>query len=146
MIRRSSLILAGVAVLAASAATVARADTTASGALGGANYEIKFPTHWNGTLLVYAHGYKDKADHPGETDNFTATASPSAALDPVLLAQGYALAGSAYSDNGWSVKEGIHDTRLLASYFSARFGHHGRSSGGSRRAQHSTVTGFRGAR
>ena len=123
MIRRLSLVLAGAAVLAASAATAARADTTVAGTLGGANYTIKFPTSWNGTLLVYAHGYKDKADHPGETDNFTAAASPSPALDAVLLGQGYALAGSAYSDNGWAVKEGIHDTRLLTTYFNGRFAH-----------------------
>jgi hypothetical protein len=116
------LVLAVAAGLAALAATGARADTTETGTLGGAPYEIKFPTNWNGTLLVYAHGYVDKADHPGETDNRTPHASPNAALDPTLLGQGYALAGSAYADNGWAVKEGIHDTRALTSYFGQRFG------------------------
>lgn len=122
MIRRLLLVLACAATLAALAATGARADTTETGTLGGAPYEIKMPASWNGTLLVYAHGYSDKADHPGEIDDRTAHASPNAALDPVLLGQGYALAGSAYADNGWAVKEGIHDTRLLTTYFNGRFG------------------------
>jgi pimeloyl-ACP methyl ester carboxylesterase len=38
-------------------------------------------------------------------------------LEPVLLAQGYALAGSAYRNNGWAVQEGIDDIRNLALHF-----------------------------
>src|SRR5262249_41539435 len=53
----------------------------------------------------------------------SAPASPSPALDAALLAQGYALAGSSYSDNGWAVKEGIRDTLLLTGLFNLRFGH-----------------------
>jgi dienelactone hydrolase len=123
MIRRLLVVLAAAGVVAGAAGTAARAETTLTGTLGGANYTIKVPDGWNGTLLVYAHGYRDKADHAGETDDRSSSASPSPALDAALLAQGYALAGSSYADNGWSVKEGIHDTRLLASYFSGRFGH-----------------------
>lgn len=89
------------------------------GEINGAPYRIKVPAVWNGTLLVYAHGYIDKADHPGEVDIRTANASPSPALDPVLLAQGYAIAGSAYRDNGWAVEEGIQDTKALVNYFRA---------------------------
>jgi pimeloyl-ACP methyl ester carboxylesterase len=122
MTRRLLLVLTLCALVAAGFAATARADTTLTGELGGAPYTIKVPTNWNGTLLVYAHGYVDKADHPGEVDNRSAAASPNAALDSVLLGQGYALAGSAYQDNGWAVKEGIHDTRLLTTFFNGRFG------------------------
>lgn len=122
MTRRLTFVLTLCALFVASFAATARADTTVTGELGGAPYTIKFPTNWNGKLLVYAHGYVDKADHPGEVDNRSAAASPNPALDPVLLGQGYALAGSAYQDNGWAVKEGIHDTRLLTSFFNGRFG------------------------
>jgi pimeloyl-ACP methyl ester carboxylesterase len=122
MMLRRLLVVAAAGLVAAIAATGARADTTLTGELGGAAYEIKFPTNWNGTLVVHAHGYRDKADHPGEVDDGSADASPNAALDPVLLSQGYALAGSAYADNGWAVKEGIHDTRALTSFFAGRFG------------------------
>jgi pimeloyl-ACP methyl ester carboxylesterase len=121
MTRRMSLVLALVAALAAIAAAGARADTTVTGTIGDAPYTIKVPTDWNGTLLVFAHGYRDKADHPGEVDNRSADASPNPALDAVLMAQGYALAGSAYSDNGWAIKEGIHDTRLLTARFAGLF-------------------------
>jgi pimeloyl-ACP methyl ester carboxylesterase len=75
------------------------------------------PANWNGTLLVHAHGYRDAADHPGEVDDRSAPVVPSAALEPVLLAQGYALAGSAYASNGWAVQDGISDTKRLVSQF-----------------------------
>ncbi len=94
-----------------------------SGDLFGAPYRIRVPENWNGTLLVYAHGYRDKADHPGEIDNRAADVAPSAALEPILLSQGYALAGSAYRDNGWAVEEGINDLRNLTIYFSLRVRH-----------------------
>jgi hypothetical protein len=88
-----------------------------SGELHGAPYRIRVPAVWNGTLLVWAHGYRDKADHPGEVDNRNADIAPSAALEAPLLAAGYALAGSAYRDNGWAVNEGIQDTKDLAVLF-----------------------------
>lgn len=88
-----------------------------SGEINGAPYRIRVPDNWNGTLLVYVHGYRDKADHPGETDNRTADIAPSPALEPVLLGQGYALVGSAFRDNGWAVEEGIQDTKNLVNYF-----------------------------
>ena len=59
-----------------------------SGELNGAPYRIRVPANWNGTLLVFAHGYRDKADHFGEVDNRNADVVPSAALEVPLLAQG----------------------------------------------------------
>lgn len=88
-----------------------------SGVLHGAPYRIRVPAVWNGTLLVFAHGYRDKADHLGEVDNRNADIAPNAALEAPLLAAGYALAGSAYRDNGWAVEEGIHDTKDLTVLF-----------------------------
>ena len=88
-----------------------------SGDINGAPYRIVVPQNWNGTLLIFARGYRDKADHPGEVDNRDADLAPAAALVPPLLAQGYALAGSAFKDNGWSVDDGIHDTKDLAVFF-----------------------------
>jgi hypothetical protein len=88
-----------------------------SGSLNGAPYRIRVPANWNGTLLIFAHGYRDKADHPGEVDNRNADIAPSAALEAPLLAQGFALAGSAYRDNGWAIGEGIIDIKDLAVLF-----------------------------
>src|SRR5260370_39294429 len=60
-----------------------------------AKYQIELPAHWNGTLVLYSHGY----------DSFTVPLAPHDAGDPVtgayLLSQGYALAGSAYARAGW---------------------------------------------
>ncbi len=88
-----------------------------SGEINGAPYRIRVPEVWNGTLLVYAHGYRDKADHPGEIDNRNAELAPAAALEAPLLAQGFALAGSAFKDNGWSIEDAIKDTKDLAVFF-----------------------------
>ena len=93
------------------------APTELTGELNGAPYRIVVPENWNGTLVVHAHGYRDAADHPGEVDDRSAPASPSAALEPALLGQGYAIAGSAYKSNGWAVQDGIADTKALVSHF-----------------------------
>jgi hypothetical protein len=87
-----------------------------SGEIDGAPYRIVVPANWNGTLLVYGHGYRDKADHPGEIDNRNADVAPSG-LEPVLLVQGYALSGSAYKDNGWAVEEGVQDLKNVVTHF-----------------------------
>ena len=44
-----------------------------------------------------------------------------------LLAAGYALAGSAYRENGWAVDEGIRDTRNLALLFRLTVAHPSRT-------------------
>ena len=93
-----------------------------SGEINGAPYRIRVPEVWNGTLLIFAHGYRDKADHPGEIDNRNADVAPNAALEAPLLAQGFALAGSAYKDNGWAVKDAIQDTKNLAVFFRENVG------------------------
>src|SRR5262245_3199071 len=90
-----------------------------SGELHGAPFRIRVPEVWNGTLLIFAHGYRDKADHPGEIDNRNPDVAPNPALEAPLLAQGFALAGSAWKDNGWAIEDAIQDTRNLALYFTA---------------------------
>ncbi len=97
------------------AAPVAPLDL--SGEINGAPYRIRVPEVWNGTLLLFAHGYRDKADHPGEIDNRNADVAPNAALEAPLLAQGFALAGSAFKDNGWAIQDGLQDMKNLADFF-----------------------------
>ena len=100
-----------------------------TGEIDGANYLIRVPDDWsNGTLLVYAHGYRDKADQTGQTDNTDANAAPGGTvMEDLLLSQGYAVAGSAYSENGWAVEQGIHDTLALTQFFSETVGAPGRT-------------------
>ncbi len=88
-----------------------------SGEIQGAPYRIRVPEVWNGTLLIFAHGYRDKADHPGEVDNRNADVAPNPALEAPLLAQGFALAGTAYKDNGWAIQDAILDVKNLAVFF-----------------------------
>lgn len=88
-----------------------------SGELHGAPFRIRVPEVWNGTLLIFAHGYRDKADHPSEIDNRNADVAPNPALEAPLLAQGFALAGSAWKDNGWAIEDAIQDTKNLALFF-----------------------------
>jgi pimeloyl-ACP methyl ester carboxylesterase len=116
------LLIAVVAALGLAVPAATAAPTTLTGELNGAPYTIVVPDNWNGALVVHAHGYRDLADHPGEVDDRSAPATPSPALEPVLLAQGYALAGSAYKTNGWAVQDGIADTRALVSHFRGAVG------------------------
>jgi len=115
------LILATVAA----AKPVATADQLydKEGSFRGAPYKIAVPADWNGTLLVYAHGYRDRADHPGEFDDRSVQLSPvDPAFEEELLSQGYALAASAYRENGWAVREGMWDTRFLVHLFRHWYG------------------------
>jgi hypothetical protein len=88
-----------------------------SGDINGAPYQIIVPDVWNGTLLIFAHGYRDKADHPGEIDNRDPFDPQALALAPPLLAQGFAVAATAYKDNGWATAEGFQDVKNLAVFF-----------------------------
>lgn len=91
--------------------------STITGTSGGAEYQFLVPENWNGQLLVYAHGYADPAtpialpNTPEELQIFQAVTS-----------QGFAVAMSSYSQNGWAVKEGAQDTHLLRDLFAARVG------------------------
>jgi hypothetical protein len=119
----SLLIIALVLPLSTSASKpVVAGPLEFSGELHGAPYRIRVPAVWNGTLLVFAHGYRDKADHPGEVDNRNADVAPSPALEPALLALGYALAGSAWRDNGWEIEGAIQDTKDLTVLFRSLVG------------------------
>ena len=115
----SAVVLLALTLFPTTPATKARpfAPLDLSGELHGAPFRIRVPENWNGTLLVFAHGYRDKADHPGEVDNRNADIAPSPALEAPLLAQGYALAGTAFKDNGWDIGDSMQDTKNLAVYF-----------------------------
>src|SRR5579871_3653129 len=93
------LLLVGVAVSAASAAPTAGHYT---GTLpDGGTWIADVPANWNGTLLLYSHGYGPivAADAP---DPNTAAA---------LLSMGYALAGSSYDPHGswWALGSALRD-------------------------------------
>jgi pimeloyl-ACP methyl ester carboxylesterase len=86
-----------------------------TGELEGAAYRIDIPANWNGQLVVNAHGY-ETAGSPRELP----LPFPSG-MEP-LLAQGYAIATSGYSAQGWAIPEAIADTERLRAHFVARHG------------------------
>lgn len=93
------------------------AITTLTGTFAdGATYLIEVPSPWNGTLLLYSHGYVV----PG-TPNVAQDAGDPATHD-FLLANGFALAGSSYVGTGWAVQEALIDQIAVLDLFSAQVG------------------------
>jgi len=92
-----------------------------SGVLGpGALYEIWAPPKalWKAAganLVLYAHGYMN-------TEQEITLPSDLGAFKDSLLAQGFAIAFSSYSENGWAVKDGAIRTRQLLGHFTGRYG------------------------
>ena len=102
--RRGALLLCTVslAIAAATAGSAAASTTHFSGVLAdGASWIADVPSDWNGTLLIYSHGYGP----------LVAADAPSPALRDALLARGYALAGSSYDPSGswWALKSAVRD-------------------------------------
>lgn len=99
-------------VLAAPCA-FAQMVTTTTGELQGAPWRIDMPAQWNGELVMLAHGLEPKgvAREPSW---------PANEATPALLAAGYAVAQSGYSQQGWAVAEAVVDTERLRHQFVAR--------------------------
>lgn len=83
------------------------------GVLRGAGYRIEVPANWNGSLVVWAHGYR------GTGLELTVDNHP---LREYLIANGFAWAASSYSSNDYNVGDGVRDTHNLVQLFHRRFG------------------------
>ena len=95
-----------------------------SGDLDGAAYEIKLPDKWNGTLLIYSHGYRQAEPSPPDFAPVNTDPAPAATEEvaSALLAKGYALAGSAFKTNGWDVLDGVAADEALHTFFTQKIG------------------------
>ncbi|POX39316.1 hypothetical protein C3486_18645 [Streptomyces sp. Ru73] len=82
----------------------------------GATYVIDTPARWNGTLLLFSHGYR-AAGEPNE-----AVDASDDATKKLLLAEGYALAGSSYATTGWAVEQAVPDQLATLDAFAGRVG------------------------
>lgn len=83
-----------------------------TGTIDGANFIIQMPSvPWNGTLVLYSHGYVT----PGSP--LVARDAGDPATAGWLLAHGYAIAGSSYSQNGWALQQAFHDQIALLDHF-----------------------------
>jgi pimeloyl-ACP methyl ester carboxylesterase len=112
-----ALAATGLAVLSLQAPASGVTPGTYLGTLHGARFAVRVPASWNGRLLLYSHGYRQMIG--GAT---TAQYAPNDAVAATLLAQGYALAGSAYARNGWAVNDGVAAGVDLVTWFRAHIG------------------------
>jgi len=82
-------------------------------------YAIFVPSKWNGDLVLCTHGYIPAAAPVGIA-SVEALGEHWAELRDLLLARGFAVAYSSYSENGFNVKEGALATNQLRELFAAR--------------------------
>lgn len=117
-LRRIAFIVLSVIVLLTCAASNAYAAiTTQTGTLpDGATFLLEVPSPWNGTLLLYSHGYVT----PGSPNPAQDVGDP--ATRAFLLANGFALAGSSYAHTGWAIQEALLDQIAVLDTFEAMFG------------------------
>ena len=83
------------------------------GVLRNAGYRIEVPEHWNGELVLWAHGFA------GWACELTVDNSP---IRAYLIEHGFAWGASSYAANGYAVQQGVDDTMRLARLFRHRYG------------------------
>jgi hypothetical protein len=84
------------------AASPAAPGDQVSGTLAnGTAWIAEYPKSWNGTLVLYSHGY----------GALTAADAPDSVTQATLLDEGYALAGSSYDPHGseWALNTAVSD-------------------------------------
>ncbi|WP_248294531.1 S9 family peptidase [Actinoplanes sp. TBRC 11911] len=87
--------------------------TVHTGISRGAGYRIEVPDHWNGRLVLYAHGFRG-------TGTTVTVSSPS--LRAHYIARGFAWAASSYATNGYDVGQGVRDSYALIGLFRSAVG------------------------
>ena len=88
-----------------------------TGTIGAAAYVIDVPSDWNGTVLLFSHGYVA----PGGTAQ--AVVAPTAEAGAWLHDNHFATAASAYSSSGWAIEDAFKDQIALLDYFDKKIGH-----------------------
>lgn len=81
-----------------------------TGSVEGAPFRIAIPQNWNGELVMYLHGYE-----PSGRERQAQMAG--GRMENWVLSQGYAMAQSAYSTQGWAVAEALVDNERLRQHF-----------------------------
>lgn len=91
---------------------------THTGVIDGAEYRVEMPEAWNGTLVLYSHGYWPAAFPP---ESIALTNSPE--TETWLLDHGYALAASNFQGvTGFQVARGQVDQLALLDWFEDTIG------------------------
>jgi pimeloyl-ACP methyl ester carboxylesterase len=100
--------------------TYAGTTTESSGLTS--NYLIEVPSPWNGTLVLYSHGYSFGPPF-GLPAPQTAADAPDSTTHDWLLANGYAIAGSSYATTGWALQQAFQDQIAVLDVFKSK-GYH----------------------
>ena len=85
----------------------------------GAAYRVEVPPQWNGTLVMYAHGFRGNG-------NVVWVDDPQ--LRQYFVDHGYAWAASSYAMNGYDPGDGVVDTHDLLEAFPSITGLHPRQA------------------
>jgi len=107
------------AVTAATAATpTEQGRRSYTGTIDGADYRVEMPQRWNGTLVLYSHGY-----YPEGFPAFGIAVTNRPETAAWLLDHGYALAASDFKGRtGYQIEQGLHDQIALLDWFEANVG------------------------
>jgi len=89
-------------------------DNVEIGVLDNAPFRIDMPEKWNGTLIIYYHGYSETP--------VTFSKDKENALASVLASAGFAVAQSGYSVTGFALEHAIPETEALREYTIAKYG------------------------
>ena len=113
----SIVVVVGLVGAAGPAAATTGVPSHVEGTLAdGSTYVMDVPAHWNGTVLLYSHGYvPDGAPNPAHN-------APSDAVRSALLDAGYAQIGSSYPETGWVLERALPAQLATLDAFRARFG------------------------
>src|SRR6476646_5016999 len=84
-----------------------------------AAFDLEVPAHWNGQLVMWAHGYA------GEGTVLTVQ-TPQYNLRQTFVDEGYAWAASSYYDNSYDVAAGVTSEHDLAQHVQSVLGRHPR--------------------
>jgi pimeloyl-ACP methyl ester carboxylesterase len=126
-------LLAGL-LAAHDAAIAAAADGrhSHSGTIDGAQFRVETPEHWNGTLVLYSHGYLPPG-FPSFGIALTNRPPDRSETERWLLEHGYALAASQFVEGGtgYQVQNALHDQMALLDWFDENVG----------RPRHTVATG-----
>jgi pimeloyl-ACP methyl ester carboxylesterase len=112
-------LLVGGSATSASAKAVADERRSYTGTIDGAEYRVETPEDWNGTLVLFSHGY-----YPPDFPLQKVPVTNAEESEEWLLDHGYALAASMYQDGGvgYLVEEAMRDQLALLDWFEANVG------------------------
>ncbi len=88
----------------------ARADY---GRLGGTAYQIEVPSHWNGRLVLFMHGYEELRPRAGVSPPH---------IRRYLIGQGFAWGASSFSSTSLIPGRAADETAALWDYFARKYG------------------------